>query len=163
MPQTPTKKLEPSPPLKSSLLLRVAVLFVVLASGGATFLYFNSDWRAPAAAKSIQNPVPPTDASIAMGMMIYANRCEGCHGESGDGKGQRAHSLSIAPSDFSDRQAMGRATDGELFWKISHGRRPMPAFQGKLTEQERWQLVNFIRTFAKRPSGAAPPANSTAP
>jgi mono/diheme cytochrome c family protein len=163
MSQTPTKKLEQSPPLKSNLLLKVAILFVVLASGGATYLYFNRDWRAPAAAKGIQNPVPPTDASIAMGMMIYANRCEGCHGESGDGKGQHADSLSIAPSDFTDAPAMDLSTDGELFWKISHGRRPMPAFQGKLTEQERWQLVDFIRTFAKRPSGAAPPANSTAP
>jgi mono/diheme cytochrome c family protein len=162
MSETSSKKPEASsPPRKNSLLLKVAILFVILASGLAAFLYFNSDWNAPAAAKNLQNPVPPTDASMAMGMMIYANRCQSCHGERGDGKGQRADRLSVAPSDFTDTHAIGLMTDGELFWKISHGRRPMPAFQKKLTEQERWQLVEYIRTFAKKPSGAAPPASST--
>ncbi len=165
MSETPTKKPEPSsPPRKSSLLLKVAILFVILAAGGAAFLYFDSDWNAPAAAKNLQNPVPPTDASIAMGMMTYANRCESCHGGRGDGKGQRADSLSIAPSDFTDAHAMGLMTDGELFWKISHGRRPMPVFKDKLTEQERWQLVDYIRTFAQKPdNGTAPVTHSPSP
>jgi mono/diheme cytochrome c family protein len=59
---------------------------------------------------------------------------------------------------------MGQMTDGELFWKISHGRRPMPGFQNKLTEQERWELVDYIRTLSqKAASGAAPATNAPAP
>ena len=148
-----------SPP-SNSLLLKVAVLFVILATGGAIFLYVNRDWSAPAAAKNLRNPVLATGESIALGKKIYSTRCQHCHGERGDGKGERAGNFSIAPSDFTNAHAMGLISDGELFWKISHGRRPMPAFQDKLSEQERWQLVNFIRTFAQRPrAGVAPAAN----
>jgi mono/diheme cytochrome c family protein len=147
-----------SPPDK--LLVKVAVLFVILAAVGAIFLYVNRDWSAPAAAKNLNNPVPATDESIALGMKMYSTRCQHCHGERGDGKGERAGNFSIAPSDFTDAHAMSLISDGELFWKISHGRRPMPAFQDKLSEQERWQLVDFIRTFAQGPrAGAAPAAN----
>ncbi|HEY4776823.1 MAG TPA: cytochrome c [Candidatus Acidoferrales bacterium] len=150
---------ETSPP-SDKLLLKVAVLFVILAAGGAIFLYVNRDWSAPAAAKNLQNPVRATDESIALGMQIYSTRCQHCHGERGNGKGERAGDLSIAPSDFTDSHAMGLVSDGELFWKISHGRRPMPSFQDKLSEQERWELVDFIRTFAQRPgTGVAPAAN----
>ena len=91
-------------------------------------------------------------------MKNYSTHCQSCHGAKGDGKGERAEKLSIAPSDFTDAHAMGQMTDGELFWKISHGRRPMPAFQ------ERWQLVDYIRTLARKPAGgAAPAANSGSP
>ena len=93
--------------------------------------------------------------------MNYSTHCQSCHGERGDGKGERAEKLSIAPSDFTDAHAMGQLTDGELFWKISHGRRPMPAFQNKLTEQERWQLVDYIRTLAGRAEGGAAPAKNS--
>jgi mono/diheme cytochrome c family protein len=148
-----------SPP-PDNLLLKVAVSFVILAAGGAIFLYANRDWSAPATAKNLQNPVPATDESIARGMKIYSIRCQHCHGERGDGKGERVGNLSVAPSDFTDEHAMGLISDGELFWKISHGRRPMPSFQDKLSEQERWQLVDFIRTFAQRPpAGVTPAAN----
>ncbi len=58
---------------------------------------------------------------------------------------------------------MGQMTDGELFWKISHGRRPMPGFQNKLTEQERWELVDYIRTLSQKPASGAAPATNAAP
>src|SRR5271156_6799732 len=149
---------------KRKLLLGVSVVFVIVAAAGSIILYATRDWNAPAAARSLQNPVPPTDDSITAGMMSYSTHCQSCHGERGDGKGERAEKLSIVPSDFTDGHAMGQMTDGELFWKISHGRRPMPAFREKLTEQERWQLVDYIRTLARKPAGgAAPAANSGSP
>jgi mono/diheme cytochrome c family protein len=151
-------------PPKSKLLLVVSVAFAILAAAGSIVLYATRDWNAPAAAKNLQNPVPATNDSIRMGMMNYSTHCQSCHGERGDGKGERAEKLSIAPADFTDAHAMGQLTDGELFWKISHGRRPMPAFQDKLTEQERWQLVDYIRTLARRAEGGAAPAkNSPSP
>jgi mono/diheme cytochrome c family protein len=149
---------------KRKLLLGVSVVFVIVAAAGSIILYATRDWNAPAAARSLQNPVPPTDDSITAGMMSYSTHCQSCHGERGDGKGERAEKLSIAPSDFTDAHAMGQMTDGEIFWKISHGRRPMPGFQNKLTEQERWELVDYIRTLSqKAASGAAPATNAPAP
>jgi mono/diheme cytochrome c family protein len=149
---------------KRKLLLGVSVVFVIIAAASSVILYATRDWNAPAAARNLQNPVPATADSVDKGMTNYSTHCQSCHGEKGDGKGTRAEKLSIAPTNFTDARAMGQITDGELFWKISHGRRPMPSFQDKLTEQERWQLVDYIRTLAQKPaSGAAPATNSASP
>jgi len=137
--------------------LGVSIAFVIVAAAGSIVLYSTRDWNVPEAARNLQNPVPPTDNSLREGMTNYSTHCQSCHGERGDGKGPRAEKLSIAPTDFTDARAMGRITDGELFWKISHGRRPMPAFQDKLTEQERWQLVDYIRVLARKSGGGAAP------
>jgi len=153
----------PKPP-KARLLLGVSVVFVLLAAAGSIVLYATRGWDAPASVKNLQNPVPTSRDSIAMGTKNYSIHCESCHGERGDGKGQHAEKLSVAPSDFTDAQAMIQITDGELFWKISRGRRPMPSFENKLTAQERWQLVDYIRTLAqKTASGVAPAASSPRP
>ena len=43
---------------------------------------------------------------------------------------------------------MHEMTDGELYWEMSEGRSPMPAWKDQMTETERWQMVNYLRTFA---------------
>jgi mono/diheme cytochrome c family protein len=45
---------------------------------------------------------------------------------------------------------MSEETDGGIFYKLSEGRMPMAAYKGKFSEEERWGLVNYIRTFAKK-------------
>jgi mono/diheme cytochrome c family protein len=137
--------------------LGIFVLFAIIAAGGAVVLYSFSDWSAPAKAKKLQNPVPATPEAIGAGMMIYMEHCQKCHGENGDGKGPKAADLSIAPQDFTNAQEISHVTDGEFFWQISEGHRPMPAFKDKLSEEERWQAVDYIRTFAKKSSGAPQP------
>ena len=131
-------------------------LFLILAAGGAAFLYYHSDWRVPAEMKKLQNPVPVSKEAIGAGMMIYMDHCKSCHGENGDGKGEKAAQLSVTPANFTDAQVMSAVADGELWWKITHGRRPMPSFQQKLTDRERWELVVYIRTFVPKPSSGAP-------
>jgi mono/diheme cytochrome c family protein len=144
--------------------LGVLVVFVIVAIAGSLVVYSLSDWKAPAQARLRQNPVPPTQQAIGLGMSTYSDHCQNCHGEDGNGKGERAEKLSVAPSDFTDAHAMRLMTDGELFWKISEGHRPMPGFKGKLSEEERWQLVDYIRTFSQPivdpPVETTPPAPS---
>jgi len=142
-------------------LLGIFVVFVIVAAAGSVIVYSLSDWTAPENAKRMKNPYPRTPQAIGMGMSTYADRCENCHGEDGNGKGERAAKLSVAPSDFTDAHAMSQLTDGELYWKISEGHRPMPRFKDKLSEEERWQLVDYIRTFSQ--PLADPPAESAAP
>jgi mono/diheme cytochrome c family protein len=105
----------------------------------------------PAAAKNLKSPIPANKETVGAGMMIYMQRCQSCHGERGDGKGEKASELSVMPADFTDTSSMKRLTDGELFWQITQGRLPMPSFQDRLTEEERWQVVAYIRTFARKP------------
>jgi mono/diheme cytochrome c family protein len=46
---------------------------------------------------------------------------------------------------------MSSVTDGEIFYQISQGRKPMPAFKKRLSEEERWQLVLYVRSLAPVP------------
>lgn len=107
-----------------------------------------SSWSVPDQAKARKNPVAVTDFSLAAGQAIYADRCSSCHGDNGDGNGRQAHLYSVKPGNFTDANRMDAQTDGELFWKITVGNKPMPKFQKMLTEEQRWEVVNFIRTFS---------------
>jgi mono/diheme cytochrome c family protein len=131
-----------------SILIGVLVVFFMLALAGGTILYTMSGWSAPARARSLKNPFPSTPDTRAGARTDYVNRCQSCHGANGDGKGERADKLSIAPADFGDAHAMKLRTEGEMFWIITEGHKPMPAFRGTLTDEQRWHLVDFVRTFA---------------
>ena len=153
--------MQPGQPKSKLRPIGILALIVVLAIAVLTAINLSTNWRATAAAKRLKNPIPPTTDAIAAGKQAYGEHCRNCHGEKGDGKGEKAAELSVAPGDFTDAAAMRRRTDGELFWQITRGRLPMPSFEDKLSEQERWQLVDYIRTFADKSSAAAPAAPLT--
>jgi mono/diheme cytochrome c family protein len=137
----------PQPEYPQKLLAPVLVTFVIIAIAGGIVLYSFTGFGARARARKLQNPVPPTPEAIAAARLIYENRCANCHGTDGDGKGPKAEELSVAPADFRNARAMAAITDGELYWQITKGARPMPSFES-LSEQERWELVDYVRTFA---------------
>jgi len=89
---------------------------------------------------------------------VYADKCAHCHGDTGKGDGRDASGYDPAPMDFADAKRMSDASDGELFYKISEGKKPMPVFKNKLTEEQRWELVLLIRSFAQ---SASPATNNT--
>ncbi|HTS12137.1 MAG TPA: cytochrome c [Candidatus Limnocylindrales bacterium] len=124
-------------------------LAVIMIAATAAIVYSITGWSVPSSAKKLQNPVPPTESAVSAGMFNYSKHCKSCHGDDGNGQGDRAGELSVKPSDFTNAAEMNRLTDGELFWKITHGKRPMPAFEDKLSDTERWQVVDYVRTFAK--------------
>lgn len=139
----------------------IALIGILCVSCVALF-FAVGNWITIARAKKLKNPIAPSPAAVAEGKQIYTQHCENCHGEKGDGKGEKAPELSTAPTDFTDAQKMNSITDGELFWQTTKGRQPMPGFEGKLTSDQRWEVVDFIRTFARKPtadlpSAAAPP------
>lgn len=129
--------------------LIVLLLLGIFALGAIAIVLTGSGWRVPSAAKKLQNPYPATEEAVDDGMFNYMKHCQSCHGKDGDGNGPRAANLSVKPSNFTDAQRMGERTDGELFWQITQGRSPMPPFQGKLTDQERWELVDYLRSLSK--------------
>ena len=106
-------------------------------------------WKVPAKERKVKNPIPSSPESRSRAQKIYVDKCASCHGVRGDGNGEMAKALDPHPSDFTDRHMMKEMTDGEIFWKITTGRGPMPSYQKDLTANERWDLVNFIRSFVK--------------
>jgi len=128
------------------LLVMMAILFTF-----SIYLWAHGmlDWKIPEESKKIKNPVNADGKSISRGKELYKMNCAICHGEKGKGDGPKAVELVEKPANFSDKNMMHMMTDGDIFYKISKGKKPMPAWEDKLSENERWDLVNYIRTFAK--------------
>ncbi len=95
-----------------------------------------------------KNPIAPTQGSVAAGQKLYSKTCAMCHGKSGEADGPAVIELNIHPAKLSDPQ-LKTESDGALFWKITTGKKPMPAYGRRLSETDRWNLVNYIRTLPK--------------
>jgi mono/diheme cytochrome c family protein len=106
-------------------------------------------WLSPAPSAARKNPIAPTQDSITAGQKIYSKTCIMCHGKTGDADGPAVIELNIHPARLSDPQ-LNTESDGALFWKITTGKRPMPAYGRRFSETDRWNLVNYIRTLPKR-------------
>jgi len=117
-------------------------------------------WPVPEEAKKVTNPVAESEATLKAAQDIYAEYCAQCHGDTGKGDGPEAAMYKTKPADFTDAHMMSEMTDGEIFYKMTEGRRPMPSFKKTLTDEQRWMLVNYVKTFAAKPAEAekkAPP------
>jgi len=116
--------------------------------------FSKNTWELPENAAETKNPVAVTPESIAKGKELYMDRMKGnciyCHGETGAGNEANLAKLRRKPADLSNKERMTAMTDGELFWKISKGITGiMPAGEKRMSEEERWHVVNYIRTLAK--------------
>jgi mono/diheme cytochrome c family protein len=122
----------------------------------------DKDWLVPPAAAKVKNPVAPTPDNLAAAHAIYMDKCANCHGEKGAGDGPEADMYTPSPAPLNDAHLMSEMTDGEMFWKMTEGRKPMPSFKSQLSDEQRWQLVNFLRTLAPKPA-PKPPARQSSP
>jgi mono/diheme cytochrome c family protein len=102
----------------------------------------------PADAAAVPNPIAANAESMAAGGQFYAASCAVCHGEGGLGDGPGAAGLEKPPANLTEAHVQ-ELSDGALFYIISHGRpdTPMPAWENLLDEEQRWQVVNYLRTF----------------
>lgn len=95
------------------------------------------------------NPVADTPESRAQGQTIYTNNCMPCHGPTGRGDGPVGVTLRPAPANLQVHMIPGAHSDAQIFDWVTNGypNSPMPAFGEILTEDERWNLLNYIRTL----------------
>lgn len=83
-------------------------------------------------------------------MLYRESGCAACHGDSGHGDGPVAAELNPPPPNLTGRHANAH-TAGDLFWWLSHGVKPtsaMPGFSQSLREEERWDLINYLRALS---------------
>jgi mono/diheme cytochrome c family protein len=128
-------------------------LKLFLASFLITFLSISlaaqtKPWVIPANFKTMKNPVAVGDASTKAGLALYLKNCASCHGKTGLGDGVKARSLKDFPGDFS-KADFQKQTDGDLFYETKVGRGEMPKYEGKLTDDDIWNIVNYMRTLKK--------------
>ena len=94
------------------------------------------------------SPVPYDSAAVVRGGAVYAQNCAVCHGADGRGDGPAAAGLPIKPADLTEPHLFSHNV-GDLYWWIGHGiGGVMPAFDGRLTPTDRWNVINFIRAHA---------------
>lgn len=102
-------------------------------------------WPAPADAIAKKSTVKGSDA-IKEGKELYIQHCKSCHGTKGQGDGSKSDKLDITPGDFTSA-ASAKVSEGEMYWKTTQGRKPMPSFKDKLTDNERWSVVLYVKTL----------------
>jgi mono/diheme cytochrome c family protein len=125
---------------------RLGTVAVTLLAGSAFAgtAWAQGEWKAPAEAKAMKNPVQ----GVGNAKKTVETNCVPCHGTGGKGDGPAAAALPQKPADWTSAKVQSE-TDGEIFWKISEGRGPMPPWKS-LPEKDRWEVVNYIRTLKKK-------------
>lgn len=131
---------------------KISILcFLVLVSSTvaleADLTVWQATWDVPEEAQLEENPLESTPETVESGGLIYEKRCRLCHGAEGKGDGPMAARIREKPSDLTPADVRDRMTDGEIFYKISVGKPPMPSMEGTLTEGEIWTLVNYVRSL----------------
>ncbi len=105
------------------------------------------EWKVPAKYESMKNPTDPkTDLDI--GKSLYSKHCKSCHGKEGLGDGTKADEVEGDLGDFSSAKFQ-KQSDGAIFYKSYIGRKDMPNYEKKMSEEDAWLVVNYIRTMAE--------------
>ena len=94
----------------------------------------------------IGNPVPADERSLRNGKQQFQINCVVCHGALGAGDGPVTRFGFPPLAIGAGSRAAGQLSDGYLFGIIRNGRGLMPPYN-RLEEQERWDLINYLRTL----------------
>lgn len=127
-------------------------------NGHAPYYYADSEpERARATAEIIANPFPITEAGLAKGMELYTIFCGICHGEKADGAGYLVRDANPATGDAGGKFPAAPAnmllddfvnsSNGRYYHAIMYGRNTMGAYADKLSYEERWQVIHYIRSL----------------
>jgi mono/diheme cytochrome c family protein len=134
----------------SIVVLSVFVTMVILNSSSVAAFIQKDTWEAPPASRNMINPIALNRKVLEEGLELYRKNCLTCHGEQGKGDGPAVEFIESRPRDLTIPEFTRQNTDGEIFWKVTEGRKPMPPFKKKLSDDERWKLVNYIRVLGRK-------------
>jgi mono/diheme cytochrome c family protein len=102
-----------------------------------------------------RSPIAADGNSVSRGRSLFSKHCAECHGPRGRGDGKAGRDLDPTPSDLT-ADDVTQKTDVELFKKITRGRRPMPSYRRLLSEEDRWHVVNYVRSLEIKPQRSKP-------
>ena len=131
-----------------------STLFAVVALIGLHLTAGSSAEHSVAAAvlQLPTNPIPTSESSVKAGGIIYARTCRSCHGVLGKGDGVDPPPGS-KPANLVAGQWKHGGSDAEIFKTIKEGVGPdffMQSFDGKLSDEDIWNTINYLRNLAKK-------------
>jgi len=127
----------------TNLKVTITLVFTVLVSLQA---FSQNNWNVPADKKAKNSYIKFDATSAGQGEALYNKNCASCHGN--PGKGNSMKTLNPIPPDLSSAKSQ-ELTDGELFYILTTGRGVMPSFKSVLSEDERWKVISYLRSFNK--------------
>ena len=130
------------------------------ANGHMPYHYANTaEGRDVAIAELLANPYPITEAGLATGENLYNIFCATCHGETGNGLGYLYNDeinpnakYPLAPANFL-RDEFYAASNGRYYHAIHFGYNAMGAYKDKMSWEERWQVIHYIRALQAKELG----------
>jgi mono/diheme cytochrome c family protein len=125
----------------------------VPVNGHVPYYYEDTeDDRTRAIAELVDNPFPITADGLERGQELYNINCGICHGEKGDGVGYLVSednpnaAYPAAPANFLlDEHA--NSSNGRYYHAIMYGKNVMGGYADKLSYEERWQVIHWIRAL----------------
>jgi mono/diheme cytochrome c family protein len=111
----------------------------------------------------LTNPLPTSPAVLARGAVVYRNQCFACHGAQGEGNGPVVGGgrFPLGPQIITGLAA--QRTDGYLYGIVRVGRGLMPAYGERITHNDRWALVHYMRQLQGQAGTAPAPTPAAAP
>ena len=122
----------------------LAVLFLIFAFSGSVLKA--QDWVVPGSAKRKQNPYEATSKNISSGKKIYNIHCKSCHGDAT--MSNMLPLQPVAPTDLGSQRFLVQ-TDGEIYYKVNKGKGAMPTFEKTLSDEDKWMVISYLRSFDK--------------
>ena len=101
-------------------------------------------WVAPKDADAKTSTVKDATVAATKGKTLFNQSCTACHGTKAKGDGPAGASLKPKPADLTSSAFLSQK-DGAIFWKLSEGKGTMPSYKKALTDEQRWQIVAYLR------------------
>lgn len=124
----------------------LSILGMLFYSFTGTYDNQPQDWKAPDWTDTLYNPYLIEPLTLPQAQEIYLLYCARCHGDQGQGYALEHTNQEV--SDFRENRVV-KQSDGALYWKIREGKEIMPGFKSKLSDEQHWQLVEYIRDLSK--------------
>ncbi|MBI4459987.1 MAG: cytochrome c [Acidobacteria bacterium] len=105
------------------------------------------DWKITPEEAARENPLKPDNESLEQGRILFQSQCGMCHGATGDGKGSLAEILGADIADLRNPATLKDVSDGAVFAMVTKGKGEMPGAENRLTDEQKWKMVNYMRAL----------------
>ena len=127
--------------------VKFLLILGLISFGFLAFTELDQDkWIVPDKYEKMTNPEEASKENIALGKSLYSKHCKSCHGKEGYGDGPKSEEVDGDLGDFSSDEFQAQS-DGALFFKSYIGRKDMPNYEKKMSKEDVWLVVNYMRTL----------------